>query len=123
MIEKKEKKNTKDNKTKNKKLQNQTISSQPSNVKKEDQEKNIESVLLYPITTEKIINLIESQNQLVFATKIWATKKQIKEEFEKQFKVKVKKINTKISQKGVKHAYIKLKEGKADDIAAQLKII
>jgi large subunit ribosomal protein L23 len=81
------------------------------------------SVLLYPVSTEKAINSIESQNQIVFAVKLKATKKQIKEEFEKLFNVKVKKINTKISMKGVKHAYIKLKEGKADEIAMQLKMI
>jgi large subunit ribosomal protein L23 len=81
------------------------------------------SVLLYPVSTEKAINSIESQNQIVFAVKLNATKKQIKEEFEKLFNVKVKKINTKISMKGVKHAYIKLKEGKADEIAMQLKMI
>ncbi|MCX8163479.1 MAG: 50S ribosomal protein L23 [Candidatus Micrarchaeota archaeon] len=80
-------------------------------------------VLLYPITTEKVISTIESLNQLVFAVKLNSTKKQIKEEFERLFNLKVKKVNTKISPKGVKYAYIKLKEGKADDIAMQLKMI
>jgi ribosomal protein L23 len=81
------------------------------------------NVLLYPITTEKAINAIEKLNQLTFVVKMDATKKQIKEEFEKLFNVKVKSVNTKISFDGKKHAYIRLKEGKADDIALQLKII
>ncbi|MEM4137647.1 MAG: 50S ribosomal protein L23 [Candidatus Anstonellaceae archaeon] len=81
------------------------------------------NVLLFPITTEKVISNIETLNQLVFAVKLNSTKKQIKEEFERLFRVKVKKVNTKISPKGIKYAYIKLKEGRADDIAMQLKMI
>jgi len=89
-----------------------------------NQNPNIEnSILLYPISTEKAIKSIETQNQIMFAVRLNATKKQIKEEFEKLFNVKVRKINTKISAKGIKHAYIKIKEGKADEIAMQLKMI
>ena len=80
-------------------------------------------ILLYPITTEKAIAMIEFSNQLVFVVNPKATKGQIKEETERLFGVKVARVNTKISVKGLKHAYIKLKEGKADDIAAQLKIV
>lgn len=80
-------------------------------------------VLLYPITTEKAISMIEFSNQLTFAVRLDSTKSQIKNEVEKLFKVKVGRVNTKITPKGKKHAYIKLKEGKADDIAAQLKIV
>ena len=47
----------------------------------------------------------------------------VKKEVEKLFKVKVGRVNTKITPKGVKQAYVKIKEGKADDIAAQLKIV
>jgi len=81
------------------------------------------TIILYPITTEKAIASIEFANQLTFVVRKEATKQQIKEEMEKLFKVKVARVNTKISVQGKKHAYIKLKEGKADDIAAQLKII
>lgn len=80
-------------------------------------------VLLYPITTEKAIGMIEMENKLLFVVEKDATKQQIKEEVERLFKVKAGKINTKISPKGIKHAYIRLKEGKADDIASQLKIV
>ena len=80
-------------------------------------------VLLYPITTEKAIGMIERENKLLFVVEKDATKPQIKEEVERLFKVKVGDVNTKISPKGIKHAYIRLKEGKADDIASQLKIV
>ena len=81
------------------------------------------SVLLYPITTEKAIGMIELENKLLFVVEMRATKPQIKEEVERLFKVKVGAINTKITPHGAKHAYIRLKEGKADDIATQLKIV
>lgn len=81
------------------------------------------TILLYPITTEKAISMIEFSNQLTFVVNPKANKVQIKEEIEKLFKVKVGRINTKITPKGQKHAYIKLKEGKADDIASALKIV
>ncbi|MFH0927490.1 MAG: 50S ribosomal protein L23 [Candidatus Micrarchaeota archaeon] len=80
-------------------------------------------ILLYPITTEKAIAAIEFANQLTFVVHRDATKQQIKQEAEKIFAIKVAKVNTKITLDGKKHAYIKLKEGKADDIAAQLKIV
>ncbi|PIT84454.1 50S ribosomal protein L23 [Candidatus Micrarchaeota archaeon CG10_big_fil_rev_8_21_14_0_10_45_29] len=81
------------------------------------------TILLYPITTEKAIAMIEFSNQLTFVVSANSTKPQIKREVEALFKVKVGRINTKITPKGKKHAYIKLKEGKADDIASQLKIV
>lgn len=81
------------------------------------------SVLLYPITTEKAITMIELENKLVFVVDARATKPQIKTEMERLFKVKVGSVNTKINTQGIKTAYIKLKEGKADDIATQLKIV
>ncbi|VVB57015.1 50S ribosomal protein L23 [uncultured archaeon] len=81
------------------------------------------SVLLYPITTEKAIGMIELENKLLFVVEMRATKAQIKEEIERLFKVKVGSVNTKITPHGAKHAFIRLKEGKADDIATQLKIV
>ena len=81
------------------------------------------NILLYPITTEKAIASIEFANQLTFVVNRDATKKMIKEEVEKLFNVKVGRVNTKITLHGKKHAYVKLSQGKADDIAAQLKIV
>ena len=87
--------------------------------------KNLQSgnILLYPITTEKAIASIEFSNQLTFVVNKAATKQLIKQEVEKLFNVKVGRVNTKITVQGKKHAYVKLSQGKADDIAAQLKIV
>lgn len=79
--------------------------------------------LLYPITTEKAIGMIELENKMMFVVDMKATKAQIRDEMEKSFKVKVANVNTKITPQGVKHAYIKLKSGKASDIATALKIV
>ncbi len=45
-----------------------------------------------PITTEKAIMLIESQNILTFVTEKQKTKEEIKKEFEELFEVKVEKL-------------------------------
>ena len=76
--------------------------------------------LKYPLSTEKSLRLMEAQNLLVFIVDLKATKKQIKAEFEKMFKAKVKDVNTSIS-KGKKKAYITLSpETPALDVATQL---
>ncbi len=79
--------------------------------------------ILYPITTEKAISMIELDNKMLFVVEKNSTKKDIREEVEKSFGVKVEKVNTLVTPKGEKRAYVKLKPGfKADDIAAKLKI-
>lgn len=80
--------------------------------------------ILYPITTEKAVGMIELENKLIFVVERGATKKEIKEDVEKQFGVKVEKVTTHITPKGHKRAFVRLKEGfKADDLAAKLKIV
>ncbi|MEM5882723.1 MAG: 50S ribosomal protein L23 [Candidatus Aenigmatarchaeota archaeon] len=81
-------------------------------------------ILRYPYLTEKSISLVEKENKIVFIVDRKATKKQIKEAFEKLFEVKVEKINTEITLKGEKKAYIKLKpEYKAIDVATKLGMV
>ncbi len=81
-------------------------------------------ILKYPYLTEKSISLVEKENKIVFVVDRKATKKQIKEAFEKLFEVKVEKVNTQITPKGEKKAYIKLKpEYKAIDVATKLGMI
>jgi large subunit ribosomal protein L23 len=80
--------------------------------------------ILYPVTNEKAVGLIENQNTLTFIVEGKATKPQIKKDIETLFAVKVASVNTLISPTGKKRAYVKLKKGfKADDVAAKLKIV
>lgn len=80
--------------------------------------------ILYPITNEKAIGLIEFQNTITFAVNQKSNKQEIKKDVETLFEVKVAAVRTLIRPTGVKIAYVKLKEGfKADDVAAKLKIV
>ncbi len=81
-------------------------------------------ILKYPYLTEKSISLVEKENKIVFIVDRKATKKQIKDAFEKLFEVKVEDVNTQITPKGEKKAIIKLKpEFKASDVAAKLGMV
>lgn len=81
-------------------------------------------IILSPVKTEKAIQKVEYENAITFVVDIKATKKQVKEEVEKLFSVKVDNVRTFVTSKGTKHAIVKLsKESKADDIATKLKMV
>jgi large subunit ribosomal protein L23 len=82
------------------------------------------TIIKHPITTEKAVRLMESQNKLTFITLHGATKKDIKDAVENIFKVKIMKVHTLITSKGTKKAYITLSpETPALDVATQLGLI
>ena len=79
------------------------------------------SVIKYPLSTEKSIRLMESENKLVFMVDRKAKKNEIKAELESKFKVKVEKINTLILPSGKKKAYVKFSDDTpAIDLATKL---
>ncbi len=81
-------------------------------------------VIKNPITTEKAVRLMESENKLIFIVNNDSSKKDIKDAVEKVFKVKIIKVNTLITPKGLKKAYITLSpETPALDVATQLGLI
>ena len=83
-----------------------------------------ESIIKYPLSTEKAIRLLESENKLLFVVDNKARKSEIKEAIEKLFKVKVEKVNTLISRTGEKRAYVKLSpENPAIDLATELGLM
>ncbi len=78
-------------------------------------------VVLYPLSTEKSIRLMESDNKLIFVVNERANKAQIKEAVERLFKAKVTKVNTYRSINGDKRAYVTFsQETPAIDIATNL---
>jgi ribosomal protein uL23 len=82
------------------------------------------SFLKYPLTTEKNVKLMQTENKLVFVVERKATKPEIKKAAEELFKIKVIKVNTLILPSGKKKAYLKLSpETPALDIATQLGLI
>lgn len=77
-------------------------------------------VLKYPLSTEKGIRLMETENKLIFAVDSRATKAEIKKAVESSFNVKVDSVNTFIMH-GRKKAYVKIgKATPAINIATQL---
>ena len=78
-------------------------------------------MIRYPLSTEKAIRLMESENKLVFVVDRKSKKPDIKKAIEDLFSVKVVSINTKISTKGKKQAYVRLADDTpAIDVATKL---
>lgn len=81
-------------------------------------------IILYPLMTEEASRLIETENKLVFIVNRRANKKQISKAVEDLYNVEVEKVNTCITPKGLKKAFVKLKPAyKAADVAIRLGIL
>ena len=81
-------------------------------------------IIKHPVSTEKAVRLMESENKLTFIVDRKSNKQEIKKALEELFKIKVIKINTLILPSGKKKAYVKLAaETPAIDIATQLGLI
>lgn len=79
-------------------------------------------IIFHPYVTEKTMNLMEKNNALEFIVKRDANKEKIKKAIEKMFEVKVKKINTRITEEG-KHAIVTfMPDFKAEDIGMRIGI-
>lgn len=82
------------------------------------------NALMFPLATEKAINMIERNNVITYIVDTRSTKSQVKKEFEDVFKVKVDKVNVEMEPRNRKRAYITLnKQFKASDIALKLKLV
>jgi len=80
-------------------------------------------IIKRPLITEKTFDLIERENKLVFIVERKANKSQIKRAIEKIHNVRVVKINTLITSRGEKKAFVKLHpDNSAQDIAIDLGV-
>ncbi len=85
---------------------------------------NVSKFLMYPVATEKAINMISKSNTITYIVDTRSKKSDIKKEFEDIFKVKIEKIGIMRSPQNYKKAFIKLdKAYKASDIALKLKLV
>ena len=85
---------------------------------------NPHDVILYPLMTERSVFMIENQNKLVFIVKREATKLDISRAVQILYGVETESINTLISRKSVKKAFVKLTEAHdASDLAIRLGIL
>jgi len=81
-------------------------------------------VINFPHLAEKSMNMVEFDNKLTFIVRKSATKKEIKEAVEKLFDVKVLRVQTEVTPKGVKKAYAKLgPEHSASEIASRMGMV
>jgi len=81
------------------------------------------SIIIKPHVTKKTMNLIDLNNEISFVVNRTANKKQIKRAFEELYEEEVARVNTHITTKGVKVAYIKLvEEEMAEEIAVRLGV-
>jgi large subunit ribosomal protein L23 len=82
-----------------------------------------EEVILSVVISEDAVSLIERENKLTFIVSLKATKSDVKRAVESLYNVKVEKVNTLITPRGEKKAYVKLKpEYKASDLAVRLGV-
>jgi len=85
--------------------------------------KDILSIILYPVVTEKVLNNMEKNNELEFVVRRDANKIEIKKAVEKLLDVKVVKVRTRIDKRG-KRAVVKLHpDYSASEAASRLGII
>ncbi len=78
----------------------------------------------FPLSTEKSIRLMESENKLMFVVERTARKNDIKKALEEMYDVKVTAVNTLITPKGQKRAYVKFSdETPAIDLATKLGLM
>jgi len=74
--------------------------------------------------TEVASRILESENKLVFAVNLKASKPDIKRAVEELYEVRVEKVTVMITSKGEKKAYVKLhSDFKAVDVAIKLGIL
>ena len=82
------------------------------------------NIIKYPLSTEKSIRLMESENKLIFVVDNKSTKKEIKKAIEEMFKVEVDNDNTFVNADGEKRAYVKFSaKNPAIDIATHMGLM
>ena len=78
-------------------------------------------IIKHPLSTEKSIRLMETDNKLIFVVNKKSSKKEIKKAIEEMFKVEVASVNTFVNPEGEKRAYVKFSsKNPAIDIATQM---
>ena len=82
-----------------------------------------DEVILYPMMTEKAVDLIEKENKIVFIVNRRSSKGDIAKAVEELYEVEVEEVGTLITRQGEKKAYVKLSpKHNASDLAIKLGI-
>jgi large subunit ribosomal protein L23 len=82
------------------------------------------AIIKYPVMTERSVNMIENENKLIFMVDRRANKLQIAAAIMELYEVEAETVNTLITRKGEKKAFVKLTdEYDASDVAIRLGIL
>lgn len=82
-----------------------------------------DKVILGLLISQDTVELIERENKLTFWVDLRASKREIKMAVEQLYQVGVEKVNTLITPRGEKKAFVKLKpEYRASDLAVRLGV-
>lgn len=80
--------------------------------------------ILYALTTEKSVAMIEKENKLIFIVDRIDTKKNVADEVAKSYGEKVTSVRIMNAFNGKRKAIVKFfRKGAAGDVAAKLKLI
>ena len=91
---------------------------------KQDAEIELNKVLLEPVISDKNMTGMEKKNTLTFIVSPKANKAMIRAAFKRRFQLKVRKVNTLHTPKGLKKAFIRLgNDAKAIELASKIGII
>jgi len=81
-------------------------------------------LIIRPVSSESALERLEAANRLTFIVHRKANKNEIKHAIEKLYEVKVKSVNTLITQTGEKKAFISLeKEFSATELATKIGLL
>ena len=81
-------------------------------------------VVLFPLITEKVVNVIEKENKIAFVVSKSSGKHDVRKAVEELYNVKVDSVRIINDRKGRKKAIVRLrKDFKADDLATKLGVI
>jgi ribosomal protein uL23 len=84
----------------------------------------LEEIILYPLITEKAVNMIETENKICFIVNKKAGKTEVKKAIETLYNVKVDSVKTINDMKGRKKAIVRLNSKyKADELATKLGVL
>ncbi|MCS6768938.1 MAG: 50S ribosomal protein L23 [Candidatus Caldarchaeum sp.] len=84
---------------------------------------NLQDVVKRVVITQDAVSLIEKENKLVLIVDLKADKNTIKRAVEHLYEVEVERVNTLITSRGEKKAFVRLKpEYKASELAVKLGI-
>ena len=83
-----------------------------------------DEVILYPLMTEKAIDLVERENKFIFVVDRRSSKTDIAKAITELYEVEVDEVRTLITRRGEKRAYVRLNpKYNASDLAIKLGIL